>query len=523
MNSRLLIYNDNVSFFKKFNSKIAFKPTADIDEYITKNIIPQLKTSKAKIIYIKDNLSSNYLELYGLRLIYHIRLSQELGNKRFLPIVLLSDLDTYLLNRLTPMAKVLFTKNIFVAPNSIESLGKIEIKEFKEEEFERKFLNLIEVEAPKDYLSHHDISNEWAIYRWAEFLKINDSQAINQNREKIASMLYFKYLLARNPITIKKKNGIQFVPRPPENSGKILYIDDEWAKGWSDIFKHYFSKNKNIEFETLEYNFKDSNKFKIISDIDKRVKSYNPDLVLLDLRLTQSDHKSKEIDDFTGIKVIKIIKEINPAIQVVILSATGKSLILEKLYRYNILGYIKKEHPTDNSIDTKESFEHLKELIDTGLGKKYLKEIWNIQNRILDLELFEKENFKQMRFEIGSVFEILDSNINMQKRYIYAMLSIHQCLEEINNCYIDDKRAVWIDTQKPINVKNSTKNKILEVLTKRLRLYGFEEKINEIAHLRNGVIHPNGREINIRSEQILDWFEMLENILKKVSSDQPNH
>jgi CheY-like chemotaxis protein len=517
MKNSLLIHNDNVPFKSQFTKTITFKPTSvNIDYYITHDIIPQIKKLNCQVIYVKDNLSSNYLELYGLRLIYHIRLSTVLGDRRLLPIVLLSDLDSFLLNKLSSMGRILFTKNIFITTNSIESVKKfnsLHMQPFKEELYQDEFLNLIEVKPPRDYLSHHDISNEWAIYRWAEFLKV-ESEAIRKNREKIASMLFFKYLLAKNPIEIKKKNGIQFVPRPPENSGKVLYIDDEWNKGWSDILKQYFSKNQNIEFKTFEYDFKNNNKFKIISSIKTRCVENTPDVVLLDLRLTQSDHETQKVESLTGIKITKMIKEINPAIQIIMLTATGKSTTLENLYEHGVLGYIKKEHPHDVNISTKENFENLKELLDRGLEKSYLKEIWEIQNQILLINLFKNNDFIQMRFEINSIFEILDSDMN--KRYIYAMLSIHQCLEEINNQFIDDRKSVWIDTQRDIDGKTSTKNKILEILKKRLKIYDLDENIQNITHARNSIIHPNGKEVTINSEQVLEWFRMIKTILEKI-------
>ncbi len=526
MNNALLIHNDNTSFKETIRNKILFNPTiddlinGDIDKYISKNIISHIKIKKFEIIFIKDNLSSNYIDFHGLRLAYHIRF--EFGQKSFIPIVIISDIDASTINRLTSLGAILFTKHVYLIENSSNDINNFRIFEKREisfNKYQKEFLNKIKIEPPKDYLSHHDISNEWAIYRWAEFLNIKDSKAINQNREKISSMLYFKYLLAKNPVP--KKNGIQFVSQLPKNSGKILYIDDEWAKGWSDIFRFYFSKNPNIKFDSFKYNFKDNNKFKIISDIEKKIKKYNPDLVILDLRLTKSDHnKNQEIEKLTGIIISKSIKELNPAIQIIILSATSKSTILENLYKYNILGYIKKEHPTDINISTKDNFNKLKDLVDRGLEKSYLKEIWEIQNSILAFDILKQNRFRQMRFEINSIFEILDSN--MKKRYIYAMLSIHQCLEHINNYFIDDSNGTWKDTGYNINVNTSTKNKILKILEERLHLTTLNSQIYEITSKRNRVIHPHRNIISIDSSQIVLWFKMLQEILKKVSDDKPN-
>jgi len=524
MTNALLIHNNNTPLKKMIDNQIVFNPTIDdlsendIDGFISKTVMPQIKEKKFQIIYIKDNLSVNYLDFYGLILAYHIRF--ELGAENFVPIVILSEIDAYTINRLTPLGAILFTKNLFLVENSLSSIDKfkdLQSKTVSSDEYRQGFLNKIEIEAPKDYLSHHDISNEWAIYRWAEFLKITDSQAINQNREKIASMLYFKYLLAKNPIKIEKKNENQFVPRALTNSGKILYIDDEWANGWSDILKHYFSKKQDIKFEIFEHNFKDDNTYSVQSTITEKVKIYSPDLVILDLRLVKNDHQDlnrENISNYTGIKVLEKIKNINQGIQVLMLTATGKGVILDKLYEYNIVGYIKKEHPTDTNINIEDNFNKLKELVDSGLEKKYLKEIWEIQKSILELDLFKKDKFRQMRFEIDSVFEILNSD--MEKRYIYAMLSIFQALEEINNYYIDDRTKQWIDKDSEIAIEGQgyTKQKIKAIL-KRLGLFEeFSFEINNISKMRKNAIHPPSQEYEKPNQKdILPWFKMLKEIL----------
>ena len=88
----------------------------------------------------------------------------------------------------------MLTKNTFL--NQIpKNLSILDDSNYKKE-----FLDKIRIELPKDISGDHDISNQWAIYRWAEYLKIN-SDAIKRNKEKISSLLYFKYLVALNPST----------------------------------------------------------------------------------------------------------------------------------------------------------------------------------------------------------------------------------------------------------------------------------------------------------------------------------
>jgi CheY-like chemotaxis protein len=548
-NSKLLISKDN-TFDELFDCDIYFDlEDDDIDKYITDNIIPQIKEQNCDVIFIKDNLSEHYLELYGLRVAYHIRLSSELGDKRYLPIVIISDLDSHILNKLDPMAKILFTKNIFIVKNEKKAIENISKKEFKNltiKEYQEDFLNLIDIAPPKDYLSHHSIANEWAIFKWADFTKAK-SEAITINKNKISSMLYFKYLIAKNDIK-EKNTTFQIKPKQLKQNGKILLIDDEWDKGWGDILENIFIQNENIKFDILDYNFKDKELTNYsYMRIDNKIKEYNPDVIILDLRLLQNDHdEDTKIDKYSGIKILQKIHAINAGIQVIMLTATSKSTILEKLYDYKILGYIKKEHPEDNSISTKENVNKLVSLVDKGLEDSYLKEIWDIDQELINLSLLditfdfdmdEKEKrLLELKNTIPMVFEILNSSTS--KRFVYSMFTIFKCLEIIADCYIyernnqeNNRTAYWIENGELIGKQGNTsiQNKLIAVKNK----FNIDEisnnKISELVRSRNYAIHPprtdkditrNCREIVIKNpnkDNIIDWFRILQQILFKIN------
>ncbi len=267
MKKTLLIHASNTpnNVQKSFSpdNTINFKFDKDkytnIDEYISTVIIEALQSKDFDLIYIKDSLSSSYLELHGLVLAYHIRLSVELGDERYVPIVILSDVDGYTLNKIIPMAKILFTQNVYLEANKLETIKRYDQKDIKllsSKEYEINFLEHVSVDAPENS-SSHSIANEWAIYRWAEFLNINDKEGeIENNKLKIASMLYFKYLLAKNPIS---KNSSIYSCVYPVHTGNILLIDDEHDKGWSAILEGYFLENPKTKFHTFDYDFKKEN------------------------------------------------------------------------------------------------------------------------------------------------------------------------------------------------------------------------------------------------------------------------
>lgn len=551
MNS-LIIHNDNITDIEQFNLEKKFEQNySDVDKYISLDIIPYIKDKPIDIIYIKDNLSKNYLELYGLRVAYHIRLSSNLSyEQRCLPVVIISDIDVYVLNKLSTLASILFTKNIFLVENVLNIVKEFDttkIVNFKENEFKKKFLDLISIEQPNDYASHHSITNEWSIFKWSEFLKV-DSDSVKRNREKISSMLYFKYLLARNPIT--KIKGLTFAPKSPKLNGNILYIDDQWNQGWADILDKYFSKSPTINFDTFEYDYKDKNSDIVLNDIKNEAISKKPDLVILDLRLLHKDHNhikdDRDIECLTGIKVLNMIKSINKGIQVIMFTASNQTLILEKLYSYGILGYVKKEHPKDISVSTKDNFTKLKNLIDDGLDKIYLQEIWKIQNNILNLSVFKNssnEKIKNIAFEINTIFEILDSK--MQDKFNFVIFTYTKILETVSSIYINEFQMKYIDDNTDVGIYDSKQNKVFDYENEKWykntqnRLHNIlYEKLNitqksihsdlcELINCRNYIAHPNEKipvGCNLikepTSEYIVKWFTIVYEVFSQMKIEK---
>jgi len=521
MYKSLLIHHNNVPDLDMFDYNKAFVSSGDIDQYIHTHIIQEIKDYDFDIVYIKDSLSPNYLEFYGLLMAYHVRLSIELQDKRFVPIVILSDIDGFTLNKLNPLAKIVFTKNMFIGENNMKTVQRYNSLSFPRlstKEYQYNFLDCIEVIPPQE--SSHDISNKWAIFRWADFLQIKDedSDAIRKNKEEIINKLYFKYLLTKNPLP--KKKGIRFAPARPYTSGKILYIDDEWNMGWEDIFIAYFSKINSIEFKSIKEINKNTDFNQLAEYTNTYLEKYDPDLVILDMRLLTKDEDENDPKKLSGIKLLELIKLQNPGIQVIMLTASGKSIVLDKANQYNIVGYIKKEHPEDISIRTKDNFELLKEYIEVGLERKFLKEIWLIEDHILKLKIIENKEYEPIVLEVESVFAILDSD--MERKNIYASLAIFKCIEIINNIFIheDYPQAYWKDTKIKIDKidgkTTSPKNKIINILHKRLSLYKFDKMIIDLTKKRNHAVHAS-KGIAIQDDDILVWFKMLSDILEHLN------
>ncbi|MDD3834370.1 MAG: response regulator [Sulfurimonas sp.] len=545
MNKSILIHTKNTphTLQAKFNQEniIEFDYSnseyKNIDEYISNTTIEALKNKKIDLIYIKDNLSASYLELYGLRVAYHVRLTTEL---KFVPIVILSDLDGYTLNKLEPMARIIFTKNVFIEPNSTKTIEKFQDKvfsEFNENNYKNSFLDLVRVDSPENS-TNHSIANKWAIFKWASSLKC-ESEVIKKNQGEIENQLYFKYLKALHKHQDNKLKDII----ESTKEGKVLLMDDEWDKGWTDILKTALTKD-GLEFKPFITNYKDRDDFNDLTY--KKIANENPDVVILDLRLLDADHKNEDkedIDNYSGVKILQKIHEINSGIQVIMLTATSKSTILEKLYEKKILGYIKKEHPDDKSIDTVENINKFVRLVDKGLERKYLKKVFLIQKELLVLPLLQiefsfnmDENDKkllELKNTISKIFETLDSNI--PRPFIYGMLTLYKCIETICDYFIYEyydktdkkQKAYWRSSDKLIsnNGNASVNNKTRNIL----RLLEINENdtirlIDELSCSRNYEIHPGEIKpacqerviLKPNETHIIPWFELIKTILNKI-------
>ena len=245
--NRIFIHNNNLC--DDFENRILFSQNIELDKYISEVFLKEVEEKNPQIIFIKDALGNGelldlqYIDLLGLRVAMHIRLSN--STLKLLSIVIVSELSLFSLVKLSPLAKILFTKNVFLVNNTKEAIENFDttiIAPFNESEYKEKFLDLIEIEPPKDYLPRrHSIANEWSIYKWATALAVL-SESTQKNKEKIHNMLYFKYLVAKDHIDIY---NVEKLKTKFESGGEIVFkivsIDDELDNGWRDILKRFLN------------------------------------------------------------------------------------------------------------------------------------------------------------------------------------------------------------------------------------------------------------------------------------------
>jgi len=401
----LLLYNDNISiklinefeekggiaiYFKIGNQDLA-NPNFSFDKTVSEKLAA-IENKQFDAIFLPFSLSEeNYIEFLGIQFAYHIRLTPSFNNIHT-PIVFFGNETPEIINKITSQGVILFTPGIFCKQistvlNFEEQLNLIKSKKPRITEGEYKtFLERIQVTPPANYSTHHSISNEWSILRWAKTLSLDDDADIRKIESKIGSSLYYKYLNAKYPIL--EANKILDSELQIKNKGRVLYLDDEAEKGWSELFSELlYSKCDLKDFDgEFGYDFKGKEKQEIIDLCFEKVIAFKPDVVILDLRLHDDDFGSINPKEISGYQILKKIKHHNKGIQVIIFSATNKIWNLLELQKEGADGFILKESP-ELSVDpefTKQSIVNICKTVDLCLEKCFLKEIYNELTPLLE-------------------------------------------------------------------------------------------------------------------------------------------
>lgn len=461
---KLLIHSNNTSFNRTeiFSISEQFVFDVDFDKDVDFYIDNNLKSGDLKeklenidIVFIKVSLSQNYLEYIGLRLAYHIRLTKSLGEKANIPIIFIAEESLQFLGFTYSEPSILFTKGIYLIKETIEDYQEAMIYfndgRIKPLDDFPIFISSITINSPANYLSHHSISNEWSILRWAKVLAIPEDNTLLQDiKNNIEGLLYYKFLQSKFPIE-SESNEASF---KIQGKGKILYIDDEWNKGWNVVFNNFLSISPNLEkdFEVFEYEFKDKTEDIIIKDCENKIKDSDPAIVVLDLRLAESDFETnKKTSSLTGFKILQITKEMNPGIRVIIFTASNKVWNLIELQNAGADGFVLKESPElgVNKNYTKTSVEKFALLIQEQLKYQFQKELFlkckDIRANLLQHTNEENEDYNKLINILIKQINIIYSSIsliNLKKQITLdiVFLTCYNFLELFKSYYLIYKK-----------------------------------------------------------------------------------
>jgi CheY-like chemotaxis protein len=488
MKNWLVIHNENIprSLLKDFKEgqqdvlEFDITPALQMNEsfsfdYETAEILKNHFSNKKKYdcIFIPYNLNKElYLDFSGLKVAFHIRLSPELDHT-FCPIVFYGYENPLHVAKLSQYSKILFSIGSLTLTSSKISFENFNLtcdylKEMTHEDYVN-FLNELNIIPADDYKSHHSTANELALFQWSTFIGCDDQideVKVNRNR------LYFKYLEAKRVfnadvgwgseidyndfeppeiiINGNIKKGKDKEGKPKYRLAKVLLIDDEAKKGWDSFYANLFKLNpveeERVVFDSLklqdkkgkEIKFKNSNREQILEAAIKKVVEFDPDIVLLDLRLQDDDFKQEvSPNELTGIQILRGIEKINRGTQVIITSASNKIWNYEASEKtgLGVDGYIIKSDDENPEESVKRICKKVTELLPKAdFLKAVEKRMISIKQLfpVKDSEDYIKNNsfYSNSSINIEVAFKLLNDSIINKKYSSFGFLQLFMILED---------------------------------------------------------------------------------------------
>lgn len=390
---------------------------------------------------------------------YHIRLSiNELKYKSLIPILFVS---TTTLNSIVLKASlwshILSTKGVYFS--SISDFEKIKlelsvVEEITSEEYKSEFWDIIKV-LPSEVMGRHSLANVWGAYSMDKAANTNILR-FNSDFQSRSGELYFKYVSAINnlkTLNIKTVGYINLSPSCPidAKNRKILLIDDEADKGWESVLRKIFSTNLPDDFVVINEKVKDYDKFTPKSK--SIIENEHFDLYLIDLRLggLEEDGILKP-DDFSGMKVMRKIKSINPGNQVIIFTASNKVWNLKALLDAGADGYYMKESPEfafTNEFSV-QNYLRFKDDVQRCFDRSYLKSVYlDIQDIKVYINKIGSTDFKNELLNQFDLFWSMISKSISETDYAYSFINLYFVIEIINkNSYQQTTDGKWLICQK---------------------------------------------------------------------------
>lgn len=270
----------------------------------------------------------------------------------------------------------------------------------------------ITVEPPAAFKNVHTITNEWCVYRWSKALGITGID------NEVDKSLYFTYLK-----TILSISEAPMVLNTCTSNNKVLVIDDEMDKGWRPFFESLLSGHVQCMGEDFK---RAKTRDEIIQQVKAKVMEYNPDTIILDLRLHDSDHNNIDPNvKLTGVKVLEEVKRINKGIQVIGFTASNKVWNLLSWQQLGIDNFIIKESPSKSVEEgyTERSIKQLIDAIEQAASKAYLKNIYKVNHDVM--EKLRKLSNKKTRLISKEMANAIIGYIKLAQSSLFAAKPNH--------------------------------------------------------------------------------------------------
>ena len=519
---------DNNPFIEKldFTSIGYYELVQDVD--FDAFVIKIFSQNSIKKLVIPVHLGNAGTRFRGLKLALHIRLTVEIGMGRLIPIIFVSDDDLednlfLAKNNKLNLNYLLLTEGCVLAEENAVLIQKLAESQQPIDplKFKSQVLNRLKI-LPSEEIGKHALANQWGAFRLDEMAHTLAFEGKKELKNK-QKELYFKYIRSFNDDyndLNKVNNTANLTPKTVNSQGKkILLIDDEANKGWSDVLSKIFI---GADFQAVTaINFQ---QLKIVAE--NKIQQEDWDLVLLDLRLNPTEEERSgfiaegKIENYSGTKLLQFIKAKNKGTQVIIFTASNKAWNMKSLLDLGADGYFIKESPElgfSNDF-SKENVDNFLETAKNCLEKGYLQDIFK-QKMLIDTELRAKKGrsteYDDFLDDLKTQLEISYNTLShaiTPNDFVFAYILIYRVLEIIGDKLITKNTTtneseidghlllnyLWNENSNTITINTSNSRdsifkKISGLYHQKLGLNdnNFYEKIWWTTFRRNKIIHPN--------------------------------
>jgi CheY-like chemotaxis protein len=519
-----------------------------IDAWIVKFFDDNPSISKLVIPIRLGEQDTSYMGLYiGL----HIRLTVSLAEKRFIPLIFISEenkeeiLEKQINEKTDKSALLLFTKGCkMIEYSSLESIKDDQTISITEEELKNEVLPQLDISLPERY-GNHAISNIWGAYRLAQCMNKKLDTELPKN-------LYFKVRETQFGKTLELQDNKQYPSNKISPKCQVLLIDDKAEEGWRECVHILFAEQILHSYDVSSFTLD------IIKTYEKalEIKSFlKYDLIFLDLRLQIDEDRraTKVIKELSGVKLLDMIKKENNGIQVIILTGSNKAWNMKYLLDNGANGYYIKESPEYNfSLEaSKENYEQLKQDVVDCLNRNYLKEFYSKAktiNKKLDELLSDNQYTTGFLKSVQSHIEIsldMHEKAKTEKEHAFSFIMLYFVVEEFAKEFIsvsrdheknetetrlkysdvDADRYKWNESTKYVKAENTKKEftilqKIISICLQKWQYenHVFMRNIDLLIKGRHAFIHSSSKRNVIKKIHKAEFYKELFGTVEKLVS-----
>lgn len=402
----------------------------------------------------------------------------------------------------------------------------------------------------KDKIKNWEIGQKWAKEEHDEIQRYQQLKTYLEE-EKYKIQFENDFLISERAKTIGEyqnavlnlENSNTFNEVLKEKSPKILYIDDQAEEGWGSIFQlMIYGKEKPEEFRIIKPE-KTSEIELVILKCFELIHEFEPDLIILDLRLFGETGTISDANELSGFKVLKAFKSgfkqsqhyiYSPvSCPIMIVTASNKVFTYQAINDMGADAYWIKEG-LDNKLSIDESIKNYWDF----LGKVYLlcysnefRFIRKMKKDISELKTvkdFWWQSKERFRFNLTpgaslnsvskiDVLNILDDSLFLTENFMQSIL--------MKNLSI--KIGKSLPSLIAINLfqiienihEEITTNNIYTVLNSRIKEHHKNidhNKLDELVKLRNDAVHHNSLTIN----DLQTFFQFLKEYLMIIPQEK---